>query len=213
MVPSGTRFVGYAEGVNLEEKKSKIVNSQSAVYTTDDIRGYKVYTALLTQQGESETEYISNGSLTVGRTYTIVDVPADGCDFTNVGAPNNDSGTSFVATGTEPNKWGTPNEGENTLSYDLGAPVAIVLENTIGNIWFSYEGSGIYIINNPEGWNITKVWYGTSGLGESGALNINPGRVTMSFETDLIIVCYNNDYTSAINGQLINTPIEIRVYN
>jgi hypothetical protein len=30
---------------------------------------------------------------------------------------------------------------------------------------------------------------------------------------DFLMSTLNNDYTSVINGQLINTPIEIRIYN
>ena len=50
-VPSGTRFIGIAGSVNLTERKSAGLNSETQPYTIDDIRGYKVYTALLTQSG------------------------------------------------------------------------------------------------------------------------------------------------------------------
>jgi hypothetical protein len=170
---------------------------------------YKVYTALLTQSGGSNNQTITSGDLTIGVTYQIISSSGQPWDFTNVGAPNNDLGTYFVATGTIPNEWGA---GE--LEYNAGAPVVTVLENTIGDIWFTFLGNGTYGINNTNGWDVTKVWYGTSGIGDTGSINVNPGRTTMSFEgTSFIIVCFNNDYTSAINGQLINTPIEIRVYN
>jgi hypothetical protein len=96
-------------------------------------------------------------------------------------------------------------------------PVATVLENTLGiNLTFSYLTVGTYTINNPNGWDRTKLWYGISGLGDSGAINVNPGRVVISIEgsnPDMLIVCYNNDYSSAIDQQLVETPIEIRVYN
>jgi len=97
------------------------------------------------------------------------------------------------------------------------APVATVLENTLGiNLTFSYLGVGVYTVNNPNGWDRTKLWYGISGLGDSGVLNVNPGRVVISIEgpnPDMLIICYNNDYSSVIDQQLIETPIEIRVYN
>ena len=191
------KCTGYKGWLNLDQ----FVNSRIPAPT------YKVYTALLTQSGGDDPLIIYEGDLTIGVTYSIDATLGPEYDFSNVGGPKYPENFPFVATGTTPNNWGAE------LLYNTGAPVVTVLENTIGNIWFSYEASGVYIINNPEGWDITKVWYGSSGIGESGVLNINPGRVTMSFETDLIIVCYNNDYTSAINGQLINTPIEIRVYN
>ena len=173
---------------------------------------YKSYVALLTQSGGDNVEGISGTPLTIGRTYRIdtSDAPSGNWDFTNVGAPNNDIGTYFIATGTTANNWGT----NIVLGYNTGAPVVTVLENTIGNIWFTYIGTGTYKIHNIDGWDETKLWYGTSGIGNSGSISINPGRVTMSIEgADLFIVCYNNDYSAPVNGQLLNTPIEIRVYN
>jgi hypothetical protein len=99
----------------------------------------------------------------------------------------------------------------------INAPVATVLENTLGiNLTFSYLAVGVYTVNNPNGWDRTKLWYGTSGLGDSGGLNVNPGRVVISIEglnPDMLIICYNNDYSSVIDQQLLETPIEIRVYN
>jgi hypothetical protein len=177
-----------------------------------DITGnapYKVYTALLTQSGIGNTTGINSGPLTKGVTYKI---QVAGGDFSNVGAPNNDPNTYFVAINNN-----TPiSYGGSALMYNTGAPVVTVLENTIGNIWFEYGGEGLYLISNSDGWNRDKLWYGVSGLGDSGGININPGRVIMSIEggnPDFLISTYNNDYTSVINGQLINTPIEIRVYN
>jgi hypothetical protein len=99
----------------------------------------------------------------------------------------------------------------------INAPVATVLENTLGiNLTFSYLAVGVYTVNNPNGWDRTKLWYGTSGLGDSGGLNVNPGRVVISIEglnPNMLIICYNNDYSSVIDQQLLETPIEIRVYN
>ena len=98
----------------------------------------------------------------------------------------------------------------------IDAPVATVLENTLGiNLTFSYLAAGVYTINNLNGWDRTKLWYGISGLGDSGNLIVNPGRVVISIEgsnPDMLIVCYNNDYSSSIDQQLVETPIEIRVY-
>ena len=107
------------------------------------IRNYKVYTALVSQSGSSATYSISEGELTIGVTYRIDD-NSDGLDVTNVGAPDNDLGTYFVATGVDPNYWGT-----GLLSYNPGTPVVTVLENTIGNVWFKYVNVGTYTINLP----------------------------------------------------------------
>jgi hypothetical protein len=53
MIPEGTRFIGISPNVNLTEKKSAILNAEIQPYTIDDIKGYKVYTALLTQTSTS----------------------------------------------------------------------------------------------------------------------------------------------------------------
>jgi hypothetical protein len=112
---------------------------------------YKVYTALLTQSGGSDQLGIQSGDLTIGITYRIEQTNPD-CDWTNVGAPNNNVGTYFVATGTTPNNWGT----DGLLIYNTGAPVVTVLENTIGNIWFTYFGIGTYNLNSDGGFGISK---------------------------------------------------------
>jgi len=214
MIPSGTRFIGYADTVNLEEKKSKVVNSQSAVYTVDDLRGYKVYTALLTQSGGDEPSSLlsqDSPSLTVGVTYQIDDDGGSGWDFTNVGAPNNDLFTYFVATGTTPANWGT----NGMLSYNTGAPVVTVLENTIGNIWFTYDAVGNYILNsNNNAFTQNKIYFEQD----------QTRRYSLGDDSLYIIASqWNNDNSFAIktlddslnfqDGLLYNIPIEIRVYN
>lgn len=187
-----------------------IVDNQSGQTINGElIKPYKVYTALVTQSGSPSNEGLNSGELTIGVTYTINSY-AEGDDFTNVGAPSNNNGVSFVATGTTPNSW----NGGTTLVYNTGAPVVTVLENTLGDVWFTFLGNGTYGINNTNGWDVAKVWYGIPGIGDIAPINVNPGRTTMSFDgLNFMIVCYNNDYTSTINNQLINTPIEIRVYD
>jgi len=85
---------------------------------------YKVYRALLTQSGNDNPDSIISDLLTIGVTYTINNFNPSYTlgDFTNVGAPNNNIGTSFVATGTTPNNWGTSIQ----LEFNTGAPVATV---------------------------------------------------------------------------------------
>jgi len=110
----------------------------NTIQTTADSRPYKVYTALLTQTGTSSVQSISTGDLTVGVTYTIG--IGSFFDFTNVGAPDNNTGTIFVATATTPTSWGSV-----SLTYDTGAPITTVLENTLDyNPTFTREGAGIY---------------------------------------------------------------------
>ena len=99
---------------------------------------------------------------------------------------------------------GSPYKVYTALLTQTGTnpPVATVLENTLGvNLTFGYLAIGVYTINNLNGWDRTKLWYGISGLGDSSNLNINPGRVTVSIEganPDMLIVCYNNDYSAKL---------------
>jgi hypothetical protein len=170
---------------------------------------YKVFTALLTQSGGDDPQSLAgSGSLVVGVTYIIDDDGGSGWDFTNVGAPNNNIGTFFVATGTTPNSWGF----NGYLVYNTGAPVVTVLENTIGNIWFTYNDVGIYYVNSDNAFIIGKTWntkcldFGVNG----GTL-----RALLSNDEDLntMTVYTESDYDIVANGILNNTPIEIRVYN
>jgi hypothetical protein len=104
---------------------------------------YYVYTALLTQSGVNGPDILSDSDLTIGVTYEINTGSTGPFDFTNVGAPNNDIGTYFVATGTTPNDWASA-----LLNYNTGAPVATVLENTIGNVWYTYDDVGTYSVHS-----------------------------------------------------------------
>jgi len=163
---------------------------------------YKVYTALLTQSGGDDTQVIFNEDLTIGVTYLIsYDGEIGEWDFTNVGAPNNLSGTYFVATGTTPNSWGGIG-----LLYNTGAPVVTVLENTIGNIYWTYSDVGYYLANLngafTEGKTIAFFGAQQSTGDEIGGYpeSINYYAVYSWFEG------VANDGTS-------ERPIEIRVYN
>jgi len=158
---------------------------------------YKVYTALLTQSGGSNELYLTTGPLVIGTTYLIGDGDG-GDDFTNVGAPNSNNGTSFVATGTTPADW-THNA---ILYYNSGAPVVTVLENTIGNVWFTYQAIGEYRINSDNLFTIDKTYFQI---------------VVMSIAPSFLINNLNLDFIELIptdgDNSLNNTPIEIRVYN
>lgn len=163
---------------------------------------YKVYTALLTQSGVDNKLGLNSGSLTIGVTY-LIDENTGGTDFTNVGSPNNNIGTYFVATGVIPNSWGT-----GGLIYDTGAPVVTVLENTIGNIWFTYNALGVGGINSDSKFIVNKtVAFGTgTGLGDDNIINFD-----LTTGPDSIFI-----YTLSAAGVLTvnyGSPIEIRVYN
>ena len=86
-----------------------------------------------------------------------------------------------------------------------------MLENTIGNIWFSYIGVGSYFFNSNgvftenktaafitpnygNDYNIVGIGYGDINFGDITTINAN-------------------SLTQGQNNLLYNTPIEIRVYN
>jgi hypothetical protein len=170
---------------------------------------YKVYTALLTQSGDDNPDSTYSGDLLIGRTYQIFDLGgAAGYDFTNVGAPNNNIDTWFVATGTTPNSWGT----NVCLNYNTGAPVVTVLENTIGNIWFEYAGVGYYNVwTSPEAlFPIGKTVSFIGSVGEDVA-SASYGFLRPNGSDKFFIL--TKDSSTDSNNQLNNTPIEIRVYN
>lgn len=189
-------------------------NNETKNFTVQEIADfvglgpYKVYTALLTQNGGDNVQQIDGGELTIGVTYNI-DSYGDG-DFTNVGAPNNNVGTKFVATGT------TPIWGGSALSYNTGAPVVTVLENTIGNVWFTYDVQGQYKINTDLAiFDVNKTVVITSPF-YSNANGIDQ-FITADFNIygpDAILI-YTKRWTDQnnLNDSLYNTPIEIRVYN
>jgi hypothetical protein len=166
-------------------------------YKTDSYP-YKVYTALLTQSGEDNQVTLSSGAVTKGITYQIT-ANSDG-DFSNVGAPNNNENTWFIATNDEiPNSYGT----DCQLGYNTGAPVATVLENTIGNVWFTYIGVGEYYVNSDGLFVNNKIFF------QNVVLNVSPAFLIFYVGNVNIIELI----TGGNDNELLNTPIEIRVYN
>jgi hypothetical protein len=165
-------------------------------------RPYKVYTALLTQTGVSSLHNIGNYStLVVGRTYIIGDYKS-GDDFTNVGAPNNNIDTYFVATGATPNNF----TNGSTLQYDSGAPEVTVLENTIGDIWWEYLTTNTYVAKSVSKFleDKTLVFY-TAYSGTNGDVS---STYTIFRQDDSTIGI------GIVEPAFLNkTPIEIRVYN
>ena len=211
IIPAEEKVFMVSNSTNTTYSGSAALKAMQQWYTMEDVtntvKPYKVFTALLTQNGISNNLAIANEPLTIGVTYIILDDgDGGGCDFTNVGAPNNNFNTYFVATGTTPNSW-----GENVyLEYNTGAPVATVLENTIGNVWFTYSVAGQYYLNSfgiflvnkyfnpqPLSGNDPDVWGGGGGS----------AYWTYRFSDNTVMV------TALADSQLNNSPIEIRVYN
>jgi hypothetical protein len=168
---------------------------------------YKVYTALLTQSG-GDVPFSVNGDgeqIVLGTTYEITENP-DNNDLTIYGAPNNNVGTFFVANQTT----NLPYTNSLQLIGNTGAPVVKVLENTIGNIWFSYIEPGIYYVNSNDLFTINKYFapqalngYDTNVNNGGGGDPYNWYRIT---DNQIAIILLGDN-------KLNNTPIEIRVYN
>jgi len=89
-------------------------------------------------------------------------------------------------------------------------PTAIVLENTIGNITFSYDSIGNYNINSSGLFTLNKttVFTGMNGENDLGII----GFVHDTINTIPIVTVNVNLPTTSQNGLLYNSPIEIRVY-
>jgi len=170
---------------------------------------YKVYTALLTQNGGSNGQTIGLPPLTIGVTYTILSAgPND--DWTNVGAPNNNPGTSFVATGTTPNYF---DGGE--LEYNTGAPVVTVLENTIGNITWTYLGTGSYAGNLISAFPLNKTYFSVNNrFSDDGGASAYDAFLFRA-DDDLFALTLWSNGTQSDNLIFSGSPIsiEIRVYN
>ena len=173
---------------------------------------YKVFTALVSQTGASDSQTLTSGELTYGRTYYISATDGGTVDFTNVGAPNNNEGTSFIATATaNPNSWGE--NGNGSLSFNTGAPVVTVLENTIGNIWFEYNDPGNYIMSSNSLFTENK----TVSLNDQtrcidSSNNTYNLYVTANSANTIYLDTLNDEFDAA-NDRLTSKPIEIRVYN
>jgi hypothetical protein len=209
-----------------EEKVFMVSNSTNTIYSgsaslkamqkwytmedvTNTVRPYQVFTALLTQSGGSDPAVLyfddtpGGPDFTIGVTYEIID-NLGGLDVTNIGAPNNEVGTYFIATGIRPINW-----GEGSCSYNTGAPVATVLENTIGNIWFTYTSVGDYLINSNALFTINKTTQFLNSIpAEEGYLSANNYT-----DGNLIYLNSQNSGFDRSDGYFNNTPIEIRVYN
>jgi hypothetical protein len=194
-----TSFTGSLQGT------ASYATTASYALHTPDSRPYKVYTALLTQTGNSSINTVTSGSLIVGQTYRILNY-ISGDDFTNVGASSNTNDVFFVATGTTPANWSNISE----LEYNMGTPTVRVLENTIGAIWFIYSGTGTYnaisnnlFTNNKTICIISKPAASVDSYLDYGASQTGLDTISITSTGDLM----------ASNNCITDAPIEIRVYN
>jgi hypothetical protein len=222
-IPS--RGIGWGTEENLLWQISKQIEGLTCVAaggcgsltttTTTTLPVYKVFTALLSQGGTSNPDAINNDSLVIGTTYEILGTDGDTVDFTNVGAPNNLAGTSFIATGTTPTSWGQTNNG--VLGFNTGAPIAIILENTIGDVWFVYDDVGKYSLSSTSLFTPFKTAvFGQSFYSYGGDFIVNLNTYWENNNDNVIRFTTSYDDGSSLviaNGLINGTTIEIRVYN
>lgn len=92
------------------------------------------------------------------------------------------------------------------------APVVTVLNNTLGNIVWTYIGDGAYIGTLPGGFpDVTKVFVYIQGISDfSGAVSVLYRDTT---NTVIINTYSDNTAGTPANDLLINRSLEIRVYN
>ena len=172
---------------------------------------YRVYTALLTQSGGDNSVGQTSGTLIIGTTYYISN-DCCGADFTNVGAPNNNLGTYFIATGEVPNAWGGIPSGDPQLTYNTGAPVATVLENTIGNVWWTYDSVGNYSLWSDNLFGDKPYIMVAQSVSAEPPYNIVYTYYNQNNRISLYVTEILPPYSN-IDGVLSKSAIEIRVYN
>lgn len=207
----GNVYFGSTSGVTIDVTNGVISANtiNAATYYGDgsnltNTKPYKVYTALLTQSGVDNQQNITSGILTKGVTYRIES--GDG-DYSNVGAPNNNEYTYFVATAdAEPTTWGLLG-----LSYNTGAPVVTVLENTIGNVWFTYDGVGNYSIYSDGLFTENKTTFSIILMGDDLSNGyLCKGYIQEPNSCSIVTGDISTNYDDVLYWK---TPIEIRVYN
>jgi hypothetical protein len=183
----------------------------------DLIMPYKVYTALLTQSGEDDILNINGdgggdiNDVVKGSTVVILANP-NNTNYSSIGAPNSNEGTYFVLT---QDIYYTDLDVDTIFEVNLGAPVVTaLLENTIGNIWFEYGGIGQYYVKSSElfinGKTTQMIGAAAEGVNNGTFCDTVPNNTNQMYINS---VYFDGSVFVGTNGQLFNTPIEIRVYN
>jgi len=187
---------------------NKSVNYDVNTDTVPPITNERKYAFLITTPS---TDYITSGELVIGRKYQINFIeggPLD--DFTNVGAPDNNEGTQFIATGTTPADW-----SHSTPIHAMGVPEVIVLKNEFAaDVAWSRANSGEF-----EGYSSSPIFTenktsntsGISGIFESSAPIYNFECRAISQNSCKLQTCRISD-GQLTDGALNKKYIEITVY-
>ena len=188
---------------------------------------YRVFTALLAQNGtvdSTKTVGNSNGgplkqvtTLYKGATYTINENP-NNTDLSALGAPNSSVGTKFIST-LDADLVTYNLDVAVVLSFNQAGIIAQVLDNTIGDVWFTYEGIGIYALRSDNLFTLEKTTTFNSTFynfaTESVVTLSTPSWETNTNSMVKLTAATLGNGALALNDGLITTPVvlEVRVYN
>jgi hypothetical protein len=152
---------------------------------------YKVVTGFYSQ---ADSVY-SGGELVIGQIYYISSyVETD--DFTNVGAELNESGQTFVATGTTPTDW---SNGSELINVEESKGTLQIFDNTLGKVTAEWADGSRYLASN-ELFTEGKTWK---------TPDVPKGNIVLSYGDNSAI------YINGVEIEFIATgcSFEIRVYN
>ena len=187
---------------------------------------YKTVYALIQQMGADSIQTVTSGSLDTIVTYKITNYQA-GDDFTNIGAPSNANDVYFIPTGPTPANWSNGSE----LTYNQGAPLCGIIENTLGPIWFERNDVGIYYVKsnglfiNSEktgiqatatvtpniGLQSTAYWLDTIPMGDTSTIVIQTGIYELAVIGSVSIKMTLQDSVISPGGSEY-AILEIKVY-
>jgi hypothetical protein len=220
IIPAEEKVFMVSNSTNTTYSGSASLKAMQQWYTMDDVsstvRPYKVFTALMAQTEPPLEQTITEeeGTIRVGQSYEIDSPSGSGWDFTNIGAPDNEIGTGFIATGTVPNSWG---DGGSLLT-NRAIPVVVVLENTIGNVWFEYRGIGTYRINSNSLFTTDKTTCATAAFydqNEGAFISLFPDIDADSTRVKFFTAKNTGEAAPELADAVVLQPtlFEIRVYN
>lgn len=180
------------------------------------------FKAVLKQKGASSVKLLNgNDSLYKGVTYYI-ERNDNNEDLTTIGAESNEQDTFFVSNGDYENLF----SADLKLSFDRGAPVLDILENTLGYTpYCRYANIGTYTLNSTGNEfpnyvaNETPVIVKINQNGVGVYNNLSTVRGAFSYEESLALVMAYLNSDNSLADNLLNdidnffrTSIEIEVY-